>query len=146
MKILICLVSQKILQCKCYRKYQHISFLCPLFFNGIMGIFYDNFNGTWLTYISKSNLIETRRYGPLRGLWPWPRFFFALRAKLEDTAHYAGLLLAPAEGFGRGFCSLWAKKEHIMLFWRIFGNVWCPVVTWVTFSSNLSNFERNSKN
>ena len=26
--------------------------------------------------------------------------------KLEDTARYAGLLLAPAEGFGRGFFAL----------------------------------------
>ena len=33
-----------------------------------------------------------------------------------------------------------------MLFWPIFGNFWCPVVTLVTFSSNLRNFERNSKN
>ena len=32
-----------------------------------------------------------------------------------------------------------------MLFWPIFGNLWCPVVTVVTFSSNLSNFERNTK-
>ena len=53
---------------------------------------------------------------------------------LEDTARYAGLLLAPAEGFG-----LWL----IMLFWPIFGNFWCPVVTLVTFSSNLSTFKRN---
>ena len=30
-----------------------------------------------------------------------------------------------------------------MLFWPIFGDFWCPVVTVVTFSSYLSNFERN---
>ena len=30
-----------------------------------------------------------------------------------------------------------------MLFWPIFGNFWCPGVTLVTFSSNVSNFERN---
>ena len=30
-----------------------------------------------------------------------------------------------------------------MLFWVIFGNFWCPEVTLVTFSSNISNFERN---
>ena len=59
---------------------------------------------------------------------------------LEDTARYAGLLLAPAEGFG-----LWAKKEPNLLFWPIFGNFWCIVVTLVTFSSNLSNFGRNPK-
>ena len=64
---------------------------------------------------------------------------------LEGTARYAGLLLAPAEGFSRGFVSLRAKKELIMLFWPVFGNFWCPVVTLVTFSSNISNFERNTK-
>ena len=74
------------------------------------------------------------------------RFF--LKKKLEDTARYAGLLLAPAEGFGlrpRLFFALRAKKKLIMLFWPIFCNFWCPVVTLVTFSSNLSNFERNAK-
>ena len=67
---------------------------------------------------------------------------------LEDTASYAGLLLAPAEGVGlrpRAFFALRAKKGLIMLFWPIFGNFLCPVVTLVTFSSNLSNFERNPK-
>ena len=67
---------------------------------------------------------------------------------LEDTALYAGLLLAPLEGFGlrpRLFFSLLAKKVLIMLFWPIFGNFWCPVVTLVTFISNLSEFERNTK-
>ena len=48
-----------------------------------------------------------------------------IKTLLEDTARYAGLL--------------------IMLFWHIFGNLWCPVVTLVTFSSNISNFERNPK-
>ena len=38
-----------------------------------------------------------------------------------------------------------AKKEVIMLFWPILGNFWCPVVTLVTFSSNISNFKRNPK-
>ena len=32
-----------------------------------------------------------------------------------------------------------------MLFWPIFGDFWCPVETVVTFSSNLSSFERNQK-
>ena len=32
-----------------------------------------------------------------------------------------------------------------MLFWPIFADFWCPVVTVVTFSSNLSNFGRNQK-
>ena len=65
------------------------------------------------------HLTFTRRYGPLRGptssscgwLWPSAEAFFALRA----------------------------KKELIVLFGPIFGNFWCPVVTLVTFSSNISN-------
>ena len=68
--------------------------------------------------------------------------------KLEDTARYAGLLLAPAEGFGlrpRLFLPFGQKKELIILFWTIFVNFWCPVITLVTVSSNLSNFERNPK-
>ena len=81
--------------------------------------------------LKKFNLIipsfrMTRRYRPLRGptssscggLWPSTTAFLALRA----------------------------KKELIMRFCPIFGNLWCPVVTLVTFSSSLSNFERNSKN
>ena len=70
----------------------------------------------------------------------------AALSRLEDTARYAGLLLAPAEGFGRGFFALRAKNELFMLFWPILGDFWCPVVTVVTFSSNLSNFERTQKN
>ena len=64
---------------------------------------------------------------------------------LEDTARYAGLLLAPAEGFGFRLRFFRAKKELIMLFWHIFGKFWCPVVSLVSFSSNLSNFERNPR-
>ena len=53
-----------------------------------------------------------------------------------QTACYAGLLLAPAEGFGQGFfCPSGKKREPI------FGKFFGPV----TFSSNLSNFERNSQ-
>ena len=51
---------------------------------------------------------------------------------LEDTARFAGLLLAPAEGFdlwSRAFFALWAKKYRIMLFWPILGHFWNPVVT-----------------
>ena len=69
--------------------------------------------------------------------------------ELEDTVRYAGLLLAPVEGFGlqpRAFFALPAKKDLIMLFWPILLHVWCPVVTLVTFSSNLSNFFKKSKN
>ena len=32
-----------------------------------------------------------------------------------------------------------------MLFWPILGHLWCPVVTVVTFSSNLRNFKKNPK-
>ena len=32
-----------------------------------------------------------------------------------------------------------------MLFWPILGQFWCPVVTVVTFSNNLSNFKKNTK-
>ena len=77
-----------------------------------------------------------------RNFLEWaPKIKFTLLTSLEDTARYAGLLLAPAEAF----FALWAKKKHIMLFWLILGNFWCPVVTLVTFISNHSNFERNSK-
>ena len=58
-------------------------------------------------------------------------------------ALYAGLLLAPAEGFGlwsRTFIALWTKKELIMLFWPILGYFMCPVVTLVTFNSRLGKF------
>ena len=61
--------------------------------------------------------IKTRRYGPLRG----------------PTSSSCGGLRPMAEAF----FALRAKKELIMLFWPIFGNFWCPVVTLVTFSSNL---------
>ena len=48
---------------------------------------------------------------------------------LEDMSRYAGLLLVPAEGFGCGFfCPS--------------GYFFCPVVTLVTFTGNLSNFKK----
>ena len=68
--------------------------------------------------------------------------------ELEDMPRYAGQLLAPAEGFGlwpRFFEPSGKKRALIMLFWPIFDNFWGPLVTLVTFSSNISNFERNSK-
>ena len=55
---------------------------------------------------------------------------------LEGTAHYAGLLLAPGEGFG-----LQAKKGFLMLFLLILGHFWCSEVTSLTFSSNLGTCE-----
>ena len=67
---------------------------------------------------------------------------------LEDTARYAGLLLAPTEGFGRGrgFFTLRAKKELLTLFVPILSHLWCSEVTPVIFISKLSNFEKNQKN
>ena len=62
----------------------------------------------------------TRRYGPLR------------------------LILAPAEGFGlrpRRFLPFRKKESLLCCFY-----FWCPVVTLVTFSCNISIFERNKKN
>ena len=54
--------------------------------------------------------------------------------KLEDTARYTGLLLAPAEGFGHGlFCPSGKKTHPIILFWSNLGHFWCPVVTLLTF-------------
>ena len=63
------------------------------------------------------------------------KIWFEKFLTLEDMAHYAGLLLAPVEGFGlrpRVFLPFGQKRELIMLFWPIFGNFW-PVVTFVTF-------------
>ena len=62
---------------------------------------------------------KTRRYGPLFG----------------PTSSSCGWLQPLAEAF----FALWAKKELIMLFWPILGHFWCPIVTLVTFSSNLSD-------
>ena len=65
----------------------------------------------------------TRRYGPLCG----------------PTSSSCGGLRPLAEAF------FGQKKELIMLFWPIFGNFWCPVVTLVTFSSNISNNTKKTK-
>ena len=62
------------------------------------------------------------------------------KLRLEGTARYAGLLLAPAEGFG-----LRPRLFLPFVFLLILGHFWCSVVTSVTFSSNLSNFEKNQK-
>ena len=67
----------------------------------------------------------TRRYGPLRK---------------PTSCSCEGL--RPS---GEACFALLAKKELIMLFWHNFEIFWCPVVTLVTFSSKLSNFERNPK-
>ena len=70
-------------------------------------------------------------------------------ATLEGTPATRALLLAPAEGFGlrtRFLLPFGPKKELFMLFWLTLGHFWSSVVTSVTFSSNLSNFEKNPEN
>ena len=54
--------------------------------------------------LERNSINHSRRYGPLRCL-----------------------LLAPADGFG--LRPRQKKKELIIMFWPIFGNFWCPVVT-----------------
>ena len=38
----------------------------------------------------------------------------SFQSELEDTARYAGLLLAPAECFGQGFFGPLGKKESLL--------------------------------
>ena len=69
--------------------------------------------------------------------------------KLEGTARYAGFTSSSCGGLwppAEAFLALLAKKGPFMLFWLTLGNFWCSVVTSVTFSSPLSNFEKNPKN
>ena len=56
-----------------------------------------------------------------------------LLQKLEDTARYAGLLLAPAEGFGRAFFWPSGKKRA---YYAVLAHFWHFLVS----SSNLGNF------
>ena len=61
---------------------------------------------------------------------------FIFLAQLEGTARYAGLLLAPAEGFGlrpRPFFDLRAKKD-------LFMSVLAQILEFLVISSNLSKF------
>ena len=55
----------------------------------------------------------------------------------RENAHCFSLNLKAAMEDTRRYGPLRAKKELIMLFWPIFGISCCPVVTLVTFSSNL---------
>ena len=70
-----------------------------------------------------NDITHTRRYGPLRG----------------PTSSSCGLLRPLAEAF----FALRAKKG---LFYAVLAHFWCPVVTMVTFSSNISNNEKQKKN
>ena len=81
---------------------------------------------SWTTRTSFNIVIvDTRGYSPLR----------------ELTSSSCGGLRPSAEAF----FALRGKKELIILFWTTFGNFWCPVVTLVTFSSNISNNNQKKK-
>ena len=73
--------------------------------------------------LSNKELNVTRTYGPLRG----------------PTSSSCGGL------WPRAFCALRGKKGLIMLFWPIFGNFWCPVVTLVTFIVTLVSLKGTAK-
>ena len=73
----------------------------------------------FLTLLLKLPINGTRRYGPLRG----------------PTSSSCGGL------WPRLFFAL----QRLLCCLAHFDNFWCPVVTLVTFSSNISNFERNPK-
>ena len=67
---------------------------------------------------------------------------------LEGTARYAGFTSSSCGGLwppAEAFFAL-VEKELCMLSWLTLGNFWSSVVTSVTFSSNLSNFQKNPKN
>ena len=69
---------------------------------------------------------------------------FVISRILEGTARHAGLLLAPVEGLAYGlilFCISGKKRA----FYAVFAYFRRSVVTSVTLSSNLSNFEKISK-
>ena len=73
---------------------------------------------------------------------------FSLFPILEGTARYAGFTSRSCGGLwppAEAFFALWAKKELFMLFWLTLGHFWCSVVTSVTFSNNLSNYEKKKK-
>ena len=73
-----------------------------------------------------------------RGTWQTPYSIYTVPERKD-------ILIAPAEGFGQGFICPLGKKDLIVLVRLIFGNFWCPVITLVTFSSNLGNFERGKE-
>ena len=46
----------------------------------------------------------------------------------------------------KAFFTLWAKKTaYYTFFLPVLGHFWCPVATLVTFSTNLSKFEKKKK-
>ena len=60
------------------------------------------------------------------------RIGFQILKILEDTARYVGLLLAPAEGFDRGFFGPSGKKRA---FYAVLAQFW----QFLVFSSNHGN-------
>ena len=74
--------------------------------------------------------------------------------KLEDTTRYAGLFLAPAEGFGlwaKAFLILWGKKRPYYAVLANFRRFLVSSSNHGNFCSNLSNWrrklrEKNPKN
>ena len=67
-------------------------------------------------------------------------FFFI---SIEDTARYAGLFLAPGEGFGRGFFCPSRKKRAYYAALANFRPFLLSSSNLGNFSSNHSNFEKN---
>ena len=75
-----------------------------------------------------------------------------LLLSLKDMASYAGLLLAPVEGFGQGLLfALWAKQTTYYAVLANFRPSWCPVGTLVTLKrikkywKNLTKNKKKSK-
>ena len=102
-----------------YSKNQKIPFKVPLNIKEILSTLLDPpsfFNHIW-------HFIITKRYSHLRG----------------PTCSSC------AEGFGQGLFLPFGEKKLIILYWPILGHFWCPVVTLVIISSNLSNFKRIQK-
>ena len=102
---------------------------------------------TGLTFVRVASVSPDSRCPSTHQAAPLTIFQTRSKIPLEGAARYAGLLLAPAEGFGlqpRPFFALRAKKGFLCLFWPNFSHFWWSVVTSVNVSSNLSNFKHPS--
>ena len=105
-----------------------------------------------LTYVHFKNkfLLASKHSGRLNYISAGSNILFGFTRlitykQLEGTARYAGSLLAPAEGFSWSLINPLGKKSCFLLLWFILGHFRCSVVISVTFSSNLSNFEKIRK-
>ena len=77
---------------------------------------------------------------------PCPRTVFVL-PRLEGAARYAGFISSSCGGLrplAKVSVALWAKKVLFMIFWLTLGHFWCSLLTLVTFTSKISNFEKKS--